>query len=257
MRKEGIEEKEAESMSKQLVKQLLLSDNFWALNKDMVYMLGLETAFLLSSLADAETMLSDNDGWFYQTSETVEEITTLSRHKQDQCIKALEDAGILEKDVRGIPPKRYFRLNYLRLANQFAKFQQINMRKTNKSICEKSATSKESIYKEHTYKEHTNIDSLQGRKKNKNDLDVSSFDTELQPILLDFIEHRKNIKKPMTKRALTLLVNKLEKIASTNDERIAILNESIINGWVGVFPLKNKQTGYKKEMSEAERIMNL
>lgn len=132
-----------------LTKQLLLSDSYWALNKSMVNLLGLETAFLLSNFAEAESMLADSDGWFYQTAGTVEKITTLSRHKQDQCIKELENKGILKKDVRGVPPKRYFKINYECLTNQFVKSQQINMRNSSKSICQKSATNKEHIYKEH------------------------------------------------------------------------------------------------------------
>lgn len=144
-------------MDRQVTKQLLLSSNYWVLNKDMVKMLGLETAFLLSNFAEAETMMADEKGWFYQTVDTIEKMTTLSRHKQDQCIKQLEDKGILEKEVRGIPPKRYFKINYKCLTNQFVNFQQINMRNFNKSICKKSATNKESSYKESSYKESTVI----------------------------------------------------------------------------------------------------
>lgn len=141
------------NMQQSLTKQLLLSSNYWVLNKDVVKLLGLEAAFLLSNFAEAEQIMADEDGWFYQTSDTVEDMTTLSRHKQDQCIKQLEDMGILEKDVRGIPPKRYFKINYECLTNQFVKNQQINMRNFDKSICKKSATNKESIYKKSNYKE--------------------------------------------------------------------------------------------------------
>lgn len=136
-----------------LTKQLLLSDGYWVLNKKMVQLFGLEAAFLLSSFAEAEQMMADNDGWFYQTSDTVEEITTLSRHKQDRCIAELEDFGVLEKDVRGQPPKRYFRINYERLTNLFVNFQQIQVRETDKSICEKLTTNKEHTYKEPIDKE--------------------------------------------------------------------------------------------------------
>lgn len=140
-------------MSKFLTKQLLLSSNYWVLNKSLVQALGLETAFLLSNFAEAEKMMADADGWFYQTADTVEDMTTLSRHKQDQCIKQLEDLKVLEKDVRGMPPKRYFRINYECLTNQIVNSQQINMRNSDKSICKKSATNKEHTYKESKYKE--------------------------------------------------------------------------------------------------------
>lgn len=146
-------------MSRQLTKQLLLSSNYWVLNKTVVKIFGLETAFLLSNFAEAETMMSDKEGWFYQTSDTVEEMTTLSRHKQDQCIKELEDKGILKKDLRGMPAKRYFKINYECLTNLIVNSQQTSMRNIDKQDCKKSATNKESSYKENNinkvYKEST------------------------------------------------------------------------------------------------------
>lgn len=142
-------------MDKLLTKQLLLTNNYWVLNKSMVQLLGLEGAFLLSNFAEAESMMADDDGWFYQTSDTVEEITTLSRHKQDQAIKKMKDLGVLEQSNRGVPPKRYFKINYECLTNQFVKYSQIELSKINKSNCQKSATNKESSYKESNHKEST------------------------------------------------------------------------------------------------------
>lgn len=142
-------------MNKPLVKQLLLSTNYWVLPKNLVQIFGLETAFLLSNFAEAETMMQDKEGWFYQTSEKVEEMTTLSRHKQDQCIKQLEEMKVLEKDVRGMPAKRYFRINYDRLTNLIVKNSQTGLLNIDKQVCKKSTTNKEHIYKEHNYKEST------------------------------------------------------------------------------------------------------
>ena len=142
-------------MEKSLVKELMLDSSFWTLNKNLVKMFGLETAFLLSNFAEAEKMMGVENGWFYQTADTVEEITTLSRHKQDQCIKQLEEVGVLEKDVRGMPAKRYFRFNYTRLANLISNFLQTSMQISDKQDCKKSAANKESIDKESIDKEST------------------------------------------------------------------------------------------------------
>ena len=100
--------------NKGIIKQLLMSNNYWVLNKEMVKLFGLEAAFLLSNFAEAETLMADDKGWFYQTSDTVESMTTLSRHKQDQAVITLEKSGVLEKTVKGLPPKRYFRINTYR-----------------------------------------------------------------------------------------------------------------------------------------------
>lgn len=56
----------------------------------------------------------------------------------------------------------------------------------------------------------------------------------------DFIEFRKKIKKPMTDRAIQLLHIELNKLASDDETKIAIINQSIVNSWQGVFPLKDQ-----------------
>lgn len=66
-------------------------------------------------------------------------------------------------------------------------------------------------------------------------------DAGVNQAVTDFVEYRKKIKKPMTEKALELMIEKLNDMTSDPDERIQILNQSIINGWQGVFPLKDKK----------------
>ena len=70
---------------------------------------------------------------------------------------------------------------------------------------------------------------------------------QLAEALNAFAEHRKKLHKPMTDRAKALMLSKLSKMASTEQEQIAILNQSIMNGWQGVFPLKPE---WKQERNE-------
>lgn len=99
-----------------LAKELLLSSGYMTINKKVIKKLGIETAVLLSCFAEAENMMADNEGWFFQTVEKVEEVTTLSRYRQDLAIEELKDKGILTQQNKGIPMKRYFKLNYENLA---------------------------------------------------------------------------------------------------------------------------------------------
>jgi hypothetical protein len=63
----------------------------------------------------------------------------------------------------------------------------------------------------------------------------------------------------MTDYAKKLTINKLKKYADSESEQIAILNQSIERGWVGVFPLKDdKESGTgdsKQNHSNATFIM--
>ena len=54
----------------------------------------------------------------------------------------------------------------------------------------------------------------------------------------DFKVMRTKIRKPMTERAEELLIKKLDGLSNNEEEQIAILNQSIMNSWLGVFPLK-------------------
>lgn len=61
---------------------------------------------------------------------------------------------------------------------------------------------------------------------------------------------RKQIKKPMTDRAIKLVIKKLEELSALpfsnsmdNDLAIQILNQSVMNSWQGLFPLKKQKTG--------------
>ena len=104
-------------MEKNSIKQLLMSSNYFVLNKKLVKILGIETAFFLTSLVEADEMLADDEGWFYQTVPQIQEVTGLSEHKQNNCIEKLISLGLLEKENKGMPMKRYFRLNYTQVLN--------------------------------------------------------------------------------------------------------------------------------------------
>lgn len=59
----------------------------------------------------------------------------------------------------------------------------------------------------------------------------------LQQALYEFIEHRENIKKPLTELAFKKALNKLDAM----ENKIEAINESIFRGWVGIFEVKKTQ----------------
>ena len=63
-------------------------------------------------------------------------------------------------------------------------------------------------------------------------------DEEVKNSIYEFIKMRKLIKKPMTDRALTMLINKLEKLSSDKDIQIKILEKSILKNWTDIYELK-------------------
>jgi hypothetical protein len=63
-------------------------------------------------------------------------------------------------------------------------------------------------------------------------------DEELKETIYEFIKMRKSIKKPLTTRGLELMIKNLYKLSTDVHEQIEILNNSIMNNWLGIFPLK-------------------
>ena len=60
----------------------------------------------------------------------------------------------------------------------------------------------------------------------------------LRETLKEFEAMRKSIKKPMTARAKELLLSNLAKLSTDTETQIKILNQSILNSWQDVYPLK-------------------
>lgn len=65
-------------------------------------------------------------------------------------------------------------------------------------------------------------------------------DKDLLDALMEYEKMRKAMKKPFTGRAKELVGDKLDKLASNREEKIAILNQSIMSNWQGLFPLKGE-----------------
>ena len=89
---------------------------------------------------------------------------------------------------------------------------------------------------------------VKNKKKKKSEFDdlIENYteNLELRETLYEFIKMRKTIKSTMTSNALKLMLNKLDKLSEVDAEKIEILNNSIMNCWKGIFPLKNTGDAY-------------
>ena len=98
--------------------------------------------------------------------------------------------------------------------------------------------------------------------KNNNKAIFFPDNEELNQSFLDYIEMRKKIKKPMSDRAITLALNKLEVLSGGNAEKaIRILNQSIFGSWQGLYELKNESVTQKtpqyKTFSHTDELSEL
>lgn len=97
---------------------------------------------------------------------------------------------------------------------------------------------------------------------NNNINNNSNNNKENIPVWLDkelwksFVDHRKQLKAPMTGRAKSLLITKLEKYHLSGQDIEAIINQSIMNGWKSVFEEKgnDRTNGTHRQDSRASRV---
>lgn len=87
------------------------------------------------------------------------------------------------------------------------------------------------------------------KQKEKKLVESFNLGTELQDAIFDFIDMRTMIKKPMTERAIKMLVNKVLKMSDNDTTRIAIIDQSIMNNWLDIYPLKNN---YQKQENNSD-----
>ena len=121
-------------MEDRTLKQLLMSSSYFVLNKQIVKAIGIEAGFLLTTLIEASDGLSNEDGWFYKTAPSLEEETGLSNHKQSKIIEELTKLGILEQENKGMPMKRYFRINFNKIEELVFKKDLKNSKPSNEEI---------------------------------------------------------------------------------------------------------------------------
>jgi len=94
-----------------------------------------------------------------------------------------------------------------------------------------------------TNKQYNNDNNDNNDKQNNKGALYYPGDEVLDRAFADYVTMRKQIKKPMTDKAIELAIKKLDNLSGgDNDKAIEILNQSVMNSWQGLFPLKDKQT---------------
>lgn len=97
------------------------------------------------------------------------------------------------------------------------------------------------------------IDKEEKKKRNtlSNVIDTYTSDDDVKDAIKSFIEMRKLIKKPLTEKALQMMLTKLDTLASSKQDKIDIINQSVLNSWQSVYPLKTDiQKNTKAQIKE-------
>ena len=95
-----------------------------------------------------------------------------------------------------------------------------------------------------TLENRTDTEQIQNRTKHKKPMASELPNWLPKEQWQGFVEMRNRIKKPLTKRAISLIWGTLQKIHSDNgDNYETILDQSTMNSWQGLFPVRKEQNG--------------
>lgn len=95
--------------------------------------------------------------------------------------------------------------------------------------------------KQNTNKLNTKKRTVEEKEKIKKEKEsYYPLDEKLDKAFADYVENRKAIKKPMSDIAIDRAIKKLDSLTNDPDEKIEILNQSIVGGWSGLYPLKKE-----------------
>ena len=253
-------------MLEKTFKQLLMSSNYYTLNKQIVKTLGIESAFLLTILIEASDGLADDEGWFYQTIETLEDLTGLSRHKQNKIIQDLIEASILIQENRGTPCRRFFKISFQEIENLVFKKTETSLLKIDKLDCKKLTNysvkkSQTSLLKIDNNKEH-NINNIH---KELNHKEENASGDDFEKIKEWFKRNEIDFSKKHENKIIELLKNNsIDYILKLFQEQIDILkNKKDVKNIAAVFSAHlfkgtcevNLQAIEQKEL-EQEKIKN-
>ncbi|MBQ3566827.1 MAG: hypothetical protein IJA12_06585 [Oscillospiraceae bacterium] len=96
--------------------QQLNPDNTMSFNRLLAHAVGVTETIIFYTLIGKYYYYSNNqmveeDGWFYVTVPDLHESTSFNEKAQRKAIKHLADLGFIQATVKGLPPKRYFKIN--------------------------------------------------------------------------------------------------------------------------------------------------
>lgn len=192
------------------------------------------------------TQRLDNQ-WFFGTRQYLATWAGTSRVSIDSALKNLIDKKLVEKKVveKKLESGKVVKYNHYRVIATSLE----GVKNLDTPYKESLHIDNIDIYIDNNIEE--NIDNKKEKSKKEKPLIyeeheslISSYteNEHLKEKIKDFILDRKDRKKPVTVRALEMLLKKLTELAQTDDEKIAVINQSIECGYQGFFEVKG---GYK------------
>lgn len=177
------------------------------------------------------TALCNEKGYCWANNEYFASLYEVSKVSISKWIRQLVEKGYIDSVLEYKEGTKEILNRYLTIVNDPIK------EKFNTPIKEK--------FKDNNTLINNTSNNKKEKRKTEFDLLIEGYteDLQLRNTIYEFLKMRKAIKAPMTSNALKLMLNKLDRLAPKDihcDLRIAILEQSIMNSWKGIFELKEE-----------------
>lgn len=211
---------------------------------------GINGSLMLSQMVYWSKRTKDQNGYFYKTQEEWLEETGLTRYEQEGARKRLKELGFISEHKHGVPCKVHFKVNHECLYSaliQYVENQQTGMWKNHKLDSGKT-TNKDAENQQTNTESTTDIttesttDIINKGKSKFNPKHVELPVNVDKDIWFAFVDMRNVIKKPMSERAVKIILNKLSGFGFNAN---ACLDQSIVNNWQDVYDLKVQRQQYQ------------
>lgn len=221
----------SEERDKRLALEFLRTGSFLIINKTLLKTLGPIQTIFLENLIDKYKYWADRDqlqedGSFFLTAEQQCEQTGLSKHQVRESKKGLIDAGILKTELRGIPAKEYYLLDFPRLLEFLTQVMEPNG--------SKNSNDKDRVFERLSYikknrdKDNRLLvdgsDQSDGEPKPTRKDKLASF-LPLAKKLAETVQSSKNIKVSQTK--LTSWANEIRKLSQVEGVEPARIEKAL------------------------------
>lgn len=173
--------------------------------------------------------------WHGTTVERGQVVTSIGHLSRDLKITKQSIRTSLEhlKSTGEITIQATNKYSLVTVAN-YGVYQDVNEKSTRK-VTRKATFNQQSTNNQLTTNNNDN------NENNINNIGESCFQSEVEKAMASFIDCRMKLKKPMTERAIDLAWEKLRSLSTDENEQIQIINQSILRGWSGLFPIKQTE----------------
>lgn len=188
--------------------------------------------------------------WFTVPNQTLELLTGLSRQAIAKARNTLKQYNYIDFKSNGTKATSYT-IKLLYTSNSLQASLQDDLQGSVQDSLQGGLQNSRTLNKQNK----TKLNIKKDTKVSKKDLPVICESEEWQ----GYVAMRKQMKKPLTERAVDLAVKKLEQLAPNNlEKQKAILDQSTERGWLGLFELKdfNKPNTLEKDYSQGEDFLS-